>query len=317
MLWEGTTVDSAGRFPTSPQAVKAAPVKLRKRMNAEQAFAAIARNCVDQLHDNHAGVVANGDPEFLHQMRVGLRRLDAAFKLFRDFAPPPLLAAELEWLKEVLGPARDWDVFTDATLPLVIAAMREEDGIVALRQAACGKRDAIRTAAGAAVASARFARLLASLDARIAQRGWRAGMSAGMKRRVKINVADAAAAILELEQRRLLKRGRKLNDSDPHQRHHMRMAAKRTRYASEFFASLYKGATVRPYGRALISLQDELGALNDALIATRLLDTASANDGGLGIAAASVRGYLAARCGQGLRSVQRLWKQFKQIAPPH
>ena len=50
----------------------------------------------------------SGDPEYVHQMRVGLRRLNAALGLFRDVTPcPQALRDELRWIRLELGVARD------------------------------------------------------------------------------------------------------------------------------------------------------------------------------------------------------------------
>ena len=90
-------MDTAVRFPKSPRAAKAIALKLNKRMSVEEAFQAIVRNCVGQVQDNAAGVARYPDLEFLHQMRIALRRLDAAFSLFGELvALPPSIGDELE-----------------------------------------------------------------------------------------------------------------------------------------------------------------------------------------------------------------------------
>ena len=74
--------------------------------------------------------------------------------------------------------------------------------------------------------------------------------------------------------RKLAKRGRKLRELDDRARHTFRINAKKLRYASEFFASLYDGrkATGRrkALDKALKKLQDQLGPLNDAAVHERV-----------------------------------------------
>ena len=306
-------MDAAVRFPTSPRALKAAHLKLSKRMNAEQAFQAIVRNCLDQIQGNEAGVARYHDPESLHQMRVGLRRLDAAFALFGDLlAAPPAMAGELAWLMDQLGPARDWDVFLESTLPRVIGALPGQPALERLRAAAREKSTALGAQASAAVSSDRFGKLVSALERWVEQRGWRDDLPAKGQARLKRRVSDVAAAVLEREQQRLLRRGRKLNEADARRRHRLRIAAKRTRYAGEFFSALYPAKRVRPWMRALTRLQDELGWRNDASVAARLLD--ETGDGAeLREGAALVRGYLAARCREGEGTVRRLWKTFRPL----
>lgn len=306
------------KFPTSPKAVKAAHIKLSKRMNVEQAFQAIVRNCIDQIQSNELGVARCQDIEFLHQMRIGLRRLDAAFGLFGDLLPaPPPLANELDWLMGELGPARDWDVFIESTLAQVAGGLPHMPPLDGVKAAARKQSGLQHARAGAAVSSHRYARLLKALQNWIDQRGWRDDLPAKGKTRLKMRVPGFAAALLEREQQRLHRRGRKLKGADPDRRHRVRIAAKRTRYAAEFFASLYPGKRVRPYVKALAGVQDALGRLNDASVAARLLDDVAEDDPALREGAAMVRGYLAACGAQGVRSVRKRWKQFTPLAPPH
>ena len=311
-------MDTAVRFPTSPSAVKAAPLTLSKRMNVEQTFQAIARSCIDQVHGNEAGVARYHDPESLHQMRVGLRRLSAAFALFGDLLQaPPAIKDDVSWLMDQLGPARDWDVFIEATLPRVVGAVPGHAELDKLRVAARETSETLFGHASAAVSSARFGRLLSALEQWIAQRGWRDDITARGKAQLKERVHDFGAAILEQEQQRLLRRGRKLKGADPARRHRVRIAAKRTRYAAEFFASLYAARRVRPYVAALSSLQDQLGWLNDAAVAQRLLDDASAGNDDVREGAALVRGFLAACADRQEGSVPKAWKKFAGAKLPH
>lgn len=310
-------MDTAVRFPVAPRAVKATALTLSKRMSVERAFQAIARNCIEQIQANEAGVVRAGDPEFLHQMRIGLRRLDAAFTQFAAvLRAPPVIAQELAWLMDQLGPVRDWDVFLAATLPRAADALAPRPALDSVREAAHKKSDLLHVQASAAVASDRFARLFGALEKWVAQRGWRDDVTARDKARLKSGVAGFAAAILEREQRRLLKRGRKLKDADPRRRHRARIAAKRTRYAAEAFASLYPAKRVRPYVKALAAVQDRLGELNDAAVAVRLLDALGDGDATLREGTALVCGYLAAGSKQGVRRVRKQWKKFTPLAPP-
>jgi triphosphatase len=93
----------------------------------------------------------------------------------------------------------------------------------------------------------------------------------------------------------------------------VRIAAKRTRYATEFFASLSPGKRVRPYVQAMAAMQDQLGWLNDAAVAGRLLDKLREGDALQRESAALVRGFCSA---SGKTEVRRTWKKFRSVAPP-
>ncbi len=310
-------MDAAVKFPTTPKAVKAAKLKLSKRMSVEQAFEAITRSCLDQIEANEAGVARFHDVESLHQMRVGLRRLHAAFTMFDGVLhAPDAIATELDWLMDELGPARDWDVLLMTTLARVESALPDEPALGALRQAAQERRQAFNARAADAVSSPRFRRFTGSLEQWIDERGWRDELSAKGKM-LKARVVDFADALLQKEQQRLIKRGRTLEGATPRERHRVRIAAKRTRYAAEFFASLYPGKRVRPYVAAVRALQDELGSLNDAAVAKRLLAELCEGNDALREGAALVGGYLASRAEAGEPNVRKLWRKMAPNKPPH
>ncbi len=311
-------MDAAVRFPTTPRAVKAVPVRLARRMSVEQAFQAIVRSCLEQVQGNEPGVMRFHDVESLHQMRVGLRRLRSALAMFdKQIGLPAHLQPELVWLADRLGPARDWDVLAESTLARVAAQEAEERAELApLCQAVQAQSHAMREATAGALASARYSHLMRALERWVDQRGWRelpaAGGTAGLKRPI-IAFADA---ILERDQQRLLKRGRRLAGASVDARHRVRIAAKKARYAAEFFGSLYPGKQVRPYLKALGRLQQDLGRLNDAAVAEPLLDELVQRDAGLARGAAYVRGYLAACSVHDEARLRTHWKRFAVLSAP-
>ncbi|SNT23369.1 CHAD domain-containing protein, partial [Sphingomonas laterariae] len=75
--------------------------------------------------------------------------------------------------------------------------------------------------------------------------------------------------------RKVKKGGRDLAHIDDETRHEVRKDAKKLRYASEFFASLFERKRERRRHKRFISalenLQDQLGALNDLATAPQLL----------------------------------------------
>src|SRR5512136_1679849 len=112
-----------------PRPGEAGPVKADYRvvepwMTPLDAFRALCAVCVQHIEGNRYGALAAADPEYLHQMRVALRRLRTAFGLFSDALPRPVAAElleELRWLTRALGRARDWDVFRAGTLRPALA----------------------------------------------------------------------------------------------------------------------------------------------------------------------------------------------------
>ena len=313
-------MDAAVNFPTTPKAVKTVSLKLHKRMSVEQAFEAIASNCLEQVRGNVDGVARFHDRESLHQLRVGVRRLRAALALFDELIhPPDDLTSECAWLMEQLGAARDWDVLVASTLPQAQAALEglgQAAVLAGLAEAAQRRLDAAYEQAGAALNSLRFQKLMSKLDHWIAQRAWRTDLSGKGKTRLKMRAIDCAAALLEREQQRLLQRGRKLKGASQEQRHRVRIAAKRTRYAAQFFASLFPGRQVRPYVAAVSALQQELGTLNDGAVARGLLGQLAAANPALGEGVALVVGFIAGSAHCAEPRVRRLWRKLAPLDPP-
>lgn len=301
--------------PQPPAARKAAPLKLTRRMSIEKAFMAIAGNCLEHIQGNEAGVLRN-DGESLHQMRVGLRRLRSALAQFRELlALPEPLMKELDWLGGQLGPARDWDVMAASTLPRAAPAMPDADSFAELRLAAEYKSEEMQAAAAGALASSRYARLSLGLARCLRSRCWREELDDAGRRRLKQPASALARRMLVDGRRRLLKRGKKLAGASARARHRVRIAAKKDRYASEFFRSLYPGKKGQRYIRALAGLQDELGWRNDAAVADGLLRALPDGQAHLETPAAFLRGYLAARQRGGKRQLIKAWKKFSHTRP--
>ena len=298
-------------------AVKAARLALSKHMTIEQAFQAIALNCVTQIQANEAGVAQERDVESVHQMRVGLRRLRCALGLFgKRLQAPEDVQQELNWLTMQLGAARDWDVLAGSTLPAVAEAAPDEAGITEVKLAALAQARETHEAAAAAVGSPRYTRLIQRLTGWVQACAWREAMAPQDQKRLTAPLMKFARNMLEQQQSRLLERGSKLRGASPQARHRVRIAAKKIRYATEFFQSLYPPRRVRPYVAALSTLQDELGWLNDAAVADHLLKQLQDGQVRLEAGAGFVRGYLASRVKNGDKKIRKLWKKFAPMKLP-
>ena len=300
-----------------PPAVKATPLELSKDMTVEQAFQCIARNCLAHICANQDGVATGHDAECVHQMRVGLRRLKSALRSFRKLMQlPEALQQELDWLTGELGGARDWDVLADTTLAAVAGEMAEPGELAPLRNAAANIARDKHQEAAAAVNSHRYTRLMLNLARWIDGAGWRDGDDQLNKKALEAAGKAFARGLLRRDRARLLRRGKQLAGGDPAARHRVRIAGKKTRYDTEFFQSLFGKATLNRYIKALATLQDELGMLNDAAVAGRLLpELASAHDR-LAPSAQFVGAYLAARIELELPALLKRWNKLAPLKLP-
>jgi len=306
----------AGLARTAPQ--KQRPVALDPAMPAAGALRRVAHACIAQMQANEEGFLASGaramrDPEYLHQLRVGLRRLRSCLSLVRKTVPPERLeglVAGLRWLGQALNPARDWDVFMTESLPPIARRFAGDSGLPLLRRRGARLRRLHNVQAHDAVVSPRYAALLLALGAALAREDLHP-LAEGIPE-LAAPVGELARTVLDKRHRRLRKRAAGIARATPEERHACRIAAKRLRYAAEFFAPLYPGSRAKRYIRALEAIQDILGAVNDAATTERLLDEAAgawraAIDPQLiGI----VRGWLAAGAERELARFGPAWKDL-------
>src|SRR5439155_846098 len=199
-----------------PRPRKARAVELPPEATREAALAAIATECIAQIEANAEAMLAQDNPEYLHQLRVGWRRLRSL----------PKLAAPL---------ARDW-----------------------------------------------------------------------------------SGPVLQQRHDKLSKRARHIHRVGAADRHRARVAAKKLRYAAEFFAPLFSGKRVEAYVAALSKLQSVLGRLNDFEIAGKLLDEIEPQENaapGVAHAMGIVRGWLAASVAPQLKRLRKASRTLAKCEP--
>ncbi|MDJ1157070.1 CHAD domain-containing protein [Chelatococcus sp. SYSU_G07232] len=300
-----------------PAWAKAASPAITAGESMESAFAALLGACHHHLVANHAAAEDGRDPEGVHQMRVALRRLRTLLSLFRKALPSPdiaPLAAEAKWLTRVLAPARNWDVFIADLLPAPAAACGFD--LSDLRVAAERHRAQGRAAVAEALADVRYTRFVLSLGSWIEHRGWRNGLPGEAIALLSEPCTGPAADILARQHRRVLKRGAHFGRMTPEERHELRLALKKLRYAADFFAPLYANQRkTKPYLSALSRLQDVMGRYNDAATTRELL-------GGIGSesmspqfheAIGAVVGWHMHEAAACERKLRRRWRGFRDI----
>jgi inorganic triphosphatase YgiF len=255
------------------QAEKAAGVDIAPGMETGEAFRAIAHSCLRQIMANEPSMCA-GQPEALHQMRIGLRRLRAALIIFADVVNDDDLdkiKGELSWITKELGPARDLDVFGADVLRPLRDKQPEDPAIAASYREFEQKRIAAYAHAAAAARSLRFRATVLDLAEWIETGPWATDDDKERRALRTRPVAEHAAKKLARLRKRIKKKGADLRHRRVGQRHRLRIRAKRLRYATEFFAATFPGeASVTRRIKslsALKDLQDALGGLND--LATR------------------------------------------------
>ncbi len=304
-------------------AVARKPVRARKLSLAPDASVADALvlfggDCLAQIGANAPGVAAGTDGEFVHQARVGIRRLRSLLNLLENLLGAEAVAPvvlELEWLSTPLGAARDWDVFATDTLAVVARSLRHPQSrrdVGILRGRVTRQRAARQVEAGTAAASPRLQRLLLSLSALLASL-----QSPSADSRLRAPARGMAKEVLERRARRLAKRVAHLERLSPTERHRARIAAKKLRYGAEMFAPLFPGARTKSYLASLSKLQGALGHLNDLATGERLLDELAprVRTERLVHGAGIVRGWLSGAEASALADGARAWRKLAKIKP--
>ncbi|HJU65691.1 MAG TPA: CHAD domain-containing protein, partial [Gemmatimonadaceae bacterium] len=296
--------------------VKARPATLSTEMTVEEAFKAVIWASLAHLQANERGMVDGADPEYLHQMRVALRRLRSAFSVFSGLFPADTIApmaAELKWLGSSLGPARDWDVFMTETLPPVHEEFGEHAALTAFADRCAALRRNAARKARRTVASQRYQHLVLTLAGWLTAEQWTAHMDEGERARLAAPVREFASSVLEERYGRVRKRGRKLAGLSPAELHRLRIAIKKFRYATDFFASLYEGKRARETLKRLSRLQDILGAINDAATVGNLVSDAlrGPQSRHAGEARGILLGWSRGRAATLRRELKTAWKTFR------
>ncbi len=298
--------------------VKSAPVKAQRivldgQFDLARSLACIVGSALAQLQANADGMLAGEDIEYLHQMRVSVRRLRSCMGVFSHGLPDEAitrLRAELKWLGGRLGPARDWDVFRAEAMPQLIAGLGEVvkvSSLNGLRNSAHDMGEAARRGARAAWNSRRAANLLLELG-RVAAGGGFPQASEALRQ----PIGPFASALLEHRMGRVLARGKGRKAATVAHLHVLRIAVKKLRYAIEFFGSLYPQGKADDVREPLVRLQNCLGTLCDA---STMVSRVRAAVPAQRMLVDCARGWSAHVIHQERRRLRTLWRRFRRSRP--
>lgn len=252
-----------------------------------EALQALGRAALDRLCAAAEALRSRPGPERVHRLRVAARRFRALLSTFKVLAGDPAarhVKAELKWLADELGAARELDVFiADVWRPAAEDQAETEAGDIARDGAQDGLQDEARALAAfgrallaaqtqayaqaeAAVDSARFRALALEAAAWLEAGAWTTDHRL-VKRRASL-AADFAARTLDKRRRRIRQDGKDLAGLSPEDRHHLRIRGKKLRYAAEDLAGLFPKhpKRVARFVEATKVLQDSLGVLNDLAV---------------------------------------------------
>ena len=252
-------------------------VELDPAERADAATATILVRLLATIEQNLPGTLEDLDTEFLHDLRVAVRRTRTAQRQLKRVFPAEPLARfreEFRSLQRITGPTRDLDVHLleldefDALLP---EASRAD--LAPLRPLLLAHRDRERRRMETALRAERTRKLLTD---------W----AAFLDRLVDEPVTDRPRAVRPISAvagrriarvyRGMVEDGEAIDDSSPPEAlHDLRKTGKELRYLLEFFSSLYPPKVVKPMVKTLKALQDVLGRHQDRAVQVELLRSLS------------------------------------------
>jgi CHAD domain-containing protein len=255
-------------------------------------------------------------------MRVAMRRMRSALSLFGEPFRSSLggLEDEIRWLTQILGAARDLDVFHDDILMPAAEALGN-GRITQLGAAVRARRRAAWSDALDAIESDRFRKLALDLGAVTLLQPWATkGNGAEAGHGLAREFADKSMA---KRHAKIVKGVDKLEELAPEERHKLRVRLKKLRYAADFFACFYRKNALRAHQRSIGELQDMLGHLNDANDARSLIDEILADEGerdpgsaaGLAYAGGAIVGWHTEHGARTMKRLTKRWKKFTKLEP--
>ncbi|MHB1525389.1 MAG: CYTH and CHAD domain-containing protein [Candidatus Dormibacteria bacterium] len=238
---------------------------LTPTMSAASAIRVLLQRLLTTADANLPGVVADLDTEFLHDLRVAVRRARSALKLVGDALPArdvAGLAVELKWMGDLTTPTRDLDVYL-LNLDKIAGTDAGSEDLEPFCDLLQRRRQLAQRALVAGLRSRRWSR---------ARQRWEALAEASPP------AADAPAAgaipilVVALDRiarayRRAVKLGALITPASPAtELHALRKRCKELRYLLEFFSSLLDPPAYRAVLDQLKALQDCLGEFQDSQV---------------------------------------------------
>jgi CHAD domain-containing protein len=198
---------------------------------------------------NLPGTLDDVDSEFLHDLRVAVRRARSLLRELKTVFPErelERLREDLKWVQLITGEMRDLDVQL-----LDFAGYEDRDQLAPLH----------------AVLEHRRAKALATMKRQLTSR--RATRAFGVWAALRAiestpPIEDIAAERIARVYKQMVKMGGAIDDeTEPEALHELRKKGKELRYLLEFFGGLFDPEVVKPMIKALKALQDVLGRHQD------------------------------------------------------
>jgi len=272
---------------------RAQPSCIKAQQTPVQAFKALGFQILQAWQANTWGALNLDAPDYVHQMRVALRRLRTLIRVFAKALPAQFVREWTEVLSRLangMGVARDMDVLLASVVAPVVTDRPEDESLRALQdccdEARQGAKRVAREQMRQSNCGAPLLKFAQELNA-LADEG------------SEQHLAEFAHACLRRLRKRLRERlAHAAAEPGPVALHKLRIGFKRMRYALEFFAPLMEQKRMADYLKQLSALQDDLGHLNDLEVAQVYFHAWGDKQPALREAGGFVRGWHAPRAAE-------------------
>ncbi len=246
------------------KARRAGHVLLTSDLTMRQAYQRCATDCMNQIVRNTTFLAtvaslhapASACVEYVHQIRVGIRRIRSCWKFFGKWVEldEASLGSALRDYFAQLGKARDGDVIRETITPRLVDA-----GMAELSLPAPGDNDSMPALAASPHVQATLLTLLQHLtDAESASQ---------TQKRSETKLEKALTKRLNKRLDAVCEQGARFSELSIEKQHRLRKRVKALRYSMEFSASLLSAKRLARLREALVTAQHTLGDLNDLYIA--------------------------------------------------
>jgi inorganic triphosphatase YgiF len=301
-----------------PQAQYFLPFGLKPGATVEECLQKIGLDCLTLFLRNEPAALSDV-PDGVHQMRVAVRRLRSVVATFRRMLPPQQyewVSHELRWMANVLGPARNWDVFSSSLLAPVKNAVLSEPDLDKLCRICEQERQSAHEKANVAIRSSQYTAALLKLSRWFASCSWRNQPVSQQSALLVASIEDVAPNLIERRYKKAMKAANRFDQLTLQQRHEFRISIKKLRYTIEFFRDLFDNDQVSEFVGRLKPLQDDMGYANDVRVAHELLASLQiSEDGDLARAAGVVLGWHNRGLTDLDRKLRKYVRRFRQARP--
>jgi CHAD domain-containing protein len=257
-------LEQAERRPPSPS--NEPRFLITADLNVREAISRLAAESLATSRRCERGIADDIDTEFLHEFRVGLRRVRSALKLVKHVYPQDVtarLTRQLGQCARRTNRLRDLDVFLlqreeyREHAPTHLASALDE-----MYDDLRGERSEEQRGVAAYLRSSEYRSLITSAaDVFAEDRWWPVTLNSHLP------VVALGNRVIPRRYRKIHRMSGQLTSLSPDaQIHDIRLQVKKLRYLLEFFGNLYPAAGAERLLRRLKQLQKALGAFNDLTV---------------------------------------------------